>query len=171
MSTWWGTNLALAVAAVLSLLALWRPALLGGVREATAMRFLSLFVFVRFAVPLFVMGSNLVFQIFLASEQEAAHEALMVTSAQIEDLTAQGAPGPAADPSLSESLQSLLDNSLHAPDVRDRIELLRERVSDAVEQIVNLIVIFAMRAIILPLGFLWLFAELLRKLASRTARL
>jgi hypothetical protein len=55
--------------------------------------------------------------------------------------------------------------------VQERIERLRERVSDAVEQIINLIVIFAMQAIILPLGFLWLFAELLRKVAARTARL
>jgi hypothetical protein len=171
MSTWWGTNLALAVVAAFTLVALWRPALLGGIRESTAIRVFSLFLFVRFAVPVFVIGSNVVFQIFLASEQEAAHEALMLTSAEIEDLTAQGTPAPAEDPSLSQRLQSLLDDSLRALDVQDRIERLRERVSDAVEQIINLIVIFAMQAIILPLAFLWLFAELLRKLAARTARL
>jgi hypothetical protein len=172
MSTWWGTNLALAVAAVFTLVALWRPALLGGIRESTAIRVLSMFVFVRFAVPVFVIGSSVVFQIFLASEQEAAHEALMVTSAELEDLTApQGTPATPEDPSLSQRLQSFLDDSLRALDVQERTERLRERVSDAVEQIINLIVIFAMQAVILPLAFLWLFAELLRKIAARTARL
>ena len=171
MSTWWGTNVALAVAALFTVVALWWPSLLGGIRGSTAIRVLSIFVFVRFAVPVFVLGSSVVFQIFLASEQEAAHEALMVTSAEIEDLTAEGAPAAPEDPSLSQRLQSFLDDSLRALDVQERIERLRARVSDAVEQIINLIVIFAMQAIILPLGFLWLFAELLRKIAARTARL
>src|SRR5262245_27894616 len=126
MSTWWGTNVALAVAALFALVALWRPTLLGGMRASTALRVLSIFVFLRFAVPGFVIGSNVVFQIFLASEQEAAHEALMVTSAELEELTAQGTPAPPNDPSLSQRLQSFLDDSLRALDVQERIEGLRE---------------------------------------------
>ena len=36
---------------------------------------------------------------------------------------------------------------------------------------VDLIVIFALQAIILPLVFLWLFAEALKKIAARTTHL
>ena len=55
--------------------------------------------------------------------------------------------------------------------MRSRVVGLVELVSDAVEHIVDLIVIFALQAIILPLLFLWLFAEALRKIAARTAHL
>ena len=41
----------------------------------------------------------------------------------------------------------------------------------AVTAVVDLIVIFALQAIILPLVFLWLFAEALKKIAARTTHL
>ena len=56
-------------------------------------------------------------------------------------------------------------------DVGDRIERLQERVSMASEHIINLIVIFVLQTIILPLVFAWLFAELLKAVALRTTRL
>ena len=70
-----------------------------------------------------------------------------------------------------DRLESLLDESVEAMNVGERIERLQERVSKASEHIINLIVIFVLQTIILPLFFVWLFAELLKSLASRTARL
>jgi hypothetical protein len=172
MSTWWGTNLALALTAAFCLFAVWKPEWLGGIRASAAIRVLSVVVFVRFAVPVFVIASNLVFDIFLASEQQLANEALTTTSAEIEELAEEGAPPPSAeDPTLSERLESLVDGSLRALDVTGRMERLSQRVSDAVEHIINLIVIFALQSIILPLVFLWLFAESLKKATARAARL
>jgi len=52
--------------------------------------------------------------------------------------------------------------------VGDRLNRLRDRVSNASEHIINLIVIFVLQTIILPLVFLWLFVELLKMLAART---
>ena len=48
---------------------------------------------------------------------------------------------------------------------------LAESVSGAVEHMVHLIVIFALQSIILPLVFLWLFAEALKKIAARATHL
>ena len=47
-------NVALMIAAAFALVAVWKPAWLGGISARTAMRVLSIFVFVRFAVPVFV---------------------------------------------------------------------------------------------------------------------
>jgi len=51
------------------------------------------------------------------------------------------------------------------------MQRLSDSVSNAVEHIVRLIVIFALQSIILPLVFLWLFAEALKKIASRATQL
>ena len=166
MSTWWGTNLALALSAALLLTALWRPALVGGLRHTAAIRLFLIFVFLRFAVPVFVIGTNLVFDAFLAAEHEAANQALTATSMEIEALTDEATP-PIEDRSFAQRL----GDSLQVLNVRERLEGLRVRVSSAVEQIINLIVIFALQTIILPLAFLWLFAGFLKALASRTTKL
>ena len=111
------------------------------------------------------------FDTFLASQQQVANDALTATGREIEELTEESAQPAAEEPSLTERLEGLVDDSLQALDVRSRVVGLVELVSGAVEHIVDLIVIFALQAIILPLLFLWLFAEALRKIAARTAHL
>ena len=174
MARWWVANLALLIAAALALVAIWRPAWLGTAGSRAAIRMLSIVVFVRFGVPVFVLGSNLIFETFLATDQQAANEALTVTRSEIEVITEQADSGgatPTPQPSLTERLGALVDESLQALDTRERMQRLSDSVSNAVEHIVHLIVIFALQSIILPLVFLWLFAESLKKIAARAAQL
>ena len=154
-------------------LAIWRPAWLGRLGTRAAVRALSIVVFVRFAVPVFVLGSNLVFQTFLAAHQQAANDALTVTGTEVEELAeaSEAAERRRASASLTERLEGFIDDSLQALDARERMRRLAESVSGAVEHMIHLIVIFALQSIILPLVFLWLFAEALKKIAARAAHL
>jgi hypothetical protein len=173
MARWWAANLALVVAAALALAAIWRPSWLGPLGTRAAVRALSIVVFVRFAVPVFVLGSNLVFQTFLAADQQAANDALTVTGTEVEALAeaSEVAEPPTSEPTLTERLESFIDDSLQALDARERMQRLADSVSGAVEHMVHLIVIFALQSIILPLVFLWLFAEALKKIAARATHL
>ena len=101
------------------------------------------------------------------------HGTRRVTRTEIEVIAEQnnGAATPAPERSLTERLGALVDESLQALDMRERVQRLSDSVSNAVEHIVHLIVIFALQSIILPLVFLWLFAEALKKIAARAARL
>jgi hypothetical protein len=134
------------------------------------MQVLLVTVFVRFAVPVLVIGSNLVFDTFLAAEQAAATQALEATRTEIEELNEEAASAetPAEDQSVIERLGVMLDNSLDAMNVGERLNSLRDRVSNASEHIINLIVIFVLQTIILPLVFVWIFVELLKMIAART---
>ena len=91
MTMWWGTNLALIAAAVLALAVLWLPKFDTGNARPVAMQVLLITVFVRFAVPVLVIGSNLVFDTFLAAEQTAATQALEATRTEIEELNEEAA--------------------------------------------------------------------------------
>ncbi len=170
MTMWWGTNLVLIAAAVLTLAVLWLPNFDRGNARPVAMQVLLVTVFVRFAVPVFVIGSNLVFDTFLAAEQAAATQALEATRTEIEELNEETASAetPAEDQSVIERLGAMLDNSLDAMNVGERLNSLRDRVSNASEHIINLIVIFVLQTIILPLVFVWIFVELLKMIAART---
>ena len=174
MARWWAANLALVIAAALALIAIWRPTWLGQFGMRAAIRVLSIVVFVRFAIPVFVLGSSLVFQTFLAADHRAANDALTATGTEIEALAQESesaATVPTPEPSLTERLGDLIDDSLQAIDVRERMRRVADSVSGAVENMVHLIVIFALESIILPLVFLWLFAEALKKVAARATHL
>ncbi len=169
MTMWWGTSLALVTAALAVLLVLWAPAFRNTGVRTLALRILLVSVFVRFAVPVLIIGSNLVFDTFLASEQEAATQALEATRIEIEAINEEATaeePVP-DDQGVIERLGTLLDSSIASMNVRERLAQLGDRVSNASEHIVNLIVIFVLQTIILPLVFIWLFVELLKLIAAR----
>ena len=177
MTMWWGTTLALVLAVLFALVVLWWPKLDDSRLKPVALRVLLVTVFLRFAVPILVIGSNVVFDTFLAAEQAAASQALDATRSEIEQInedvaTPQSeadadADADAEDQSVIDRLGSMLNSSLDAMNISDRLERLRDRVSNVSEHIINLIVIFLLQTIILPLVFLWLFIELLKLLASR----
>ena len=169
MTTWWGTSFVLVLAAAAALVTLWVPGLRDAKARAIALRIVLVSVFVRFAVPVLIIGSNLVFDTFLAAEQEAATQALETTRIEIEAINEEATTEESepSDQGVIERLGSLLDSSIASMNVSERLDQLGDRVSNASEHIVNLIVIFVLQTIILPIVFLWLFVELLKFIAAR----
>ena len=145
MTMWWGTNLALVLAAIATFVLLRWPKFDNRRARTVAMQVLLVTVFLRFAVPILVIGSNLVFDTFLSAEQATAPQALEATRIDIEQLNEKvAAPEPdPQDQSVIERLGSILDNSLESMNVSQRIDSLRGRVSNASEHIINLIIIFS----------------------------
>jgi hypothetical protein len=172
MTGWWGVTAVLVCTALFLIVATWWP---GGARDATKTLTIRLFLaaaFLRFALPILIVGTHIVFGAFLESEHEAATAVLEATSTEIEEFNRQEAPS-GVDPgeaSLMDRLGEMWDSSVAQLNVSARIEGLKEAASSASEQIIRLIVIFVLETIILPLAFLWLFIEGLKGIAGRAAR-
>ena len=171
ITTWWGLTLALAIASGVALLALWWPGSRAAQIRGIAIRALLVVIFLRFAVPLLVIGTTLVFDHFLADDQMVATTALETTRNQIETINEQGSTPPVEEQSIIEQLGSMLDDSLESMNPSEQLERLSERVSRSVEHLIDLIVIFILQTIILPLTFLWLFIRLLRSVGERITKL
>ncbi len=170
ISAWWGISLFLTLAAVFYLVTLWAPS--DKVREfsAVAVRILLVAAFMRFAVAILIISSNLVFNTFLAAEQAAATQALETTTSQIQELSDEAEAPNVEEQSLMDRLGNMLDDSLNSMNVRERLAGFRDRMSNASEHIINLIVIFVMQTILLPLFFVWLLVEGLKFIASRSVK-
>lgn len=168
-----GVTWLLCLASLAVLLALWVPALSTKVRmRAFVLRFLLISFVVRFALPFLVIGSNVVFDVFLSDQQIAATDALESTSADIRVITEeQDAQEPDEDAGLLARFSDFVGDSIATLDVRERLSSLQDRVSGASEHIVNLIVIFVLQTILLPLMFLWLLTEGIKALAVRATRI
>lgn len=171
MTAWWGVTSALLLAASLLLLSLWWPGRRSSRWTGLALRFFLVTVFFRFAVPLLIITTNLVFDNFLAAEQQAAVTALEATSSEIEAVN-QASAAPAEPPeSMVERFNNWLDQSMESMNVEAQLKDLAARVSQATEHIINLIVIFVFQTILMPLATLWLLVEGLKSLVRRGASL
>lgn len=171
MTGWWGISALLSAAAIVALLTLWAPRSIP-ISARLAQRWLLIIALVRFAIPALMITSTLVFNTFLAEEHAAATQALEQTGTEIEEIAEQATPPePEEAPSLVDQLGTMLGEGLRSLNARERIEQLRVRVADAVEHIINLIVIFVFQTVLLPLAFLWFVIELAKSIVSRTAKL
>ena len=167
---WWGVSAFLVGAAAAFLVTIWAPGSAAADYAAPALRVLLIILFVRFAVPILVVGTTLISDAFLVPEQQAATAILQTTTSDIEELNEETQAVSATDQSLMDRLGELIDNSLESMQVRERLSQLSDSAARASEHIVNLIAIFVLQTIILPLIFLWLFVEGLKAIASRSTR-
>jgi hypothetical protein len=173
MTGWWGVTAALGAAVLFLVVAIWWP---GGVQagvKTLALRVFLVMAFLRFALPVLIIGTHIVFSAFLEEEHDAATAVLEATSSQIEELSQEptAAVAPGEESSFFDRIGEAIGSSMESLDVSGRIERLKESASSASEQIVNLIVIFVLQTIILPLAFLWLFVEGLKGIAGRATRI
>lgn len=167
---WWGVSAFLVAAAVAFLVTLWAPRSVAADYAVPALRILLVLLFVRFAVPVLVVGTHFITERFLETEQQAATAVLETTTADVEELNQGAQAATTDDQSLMDRLGEMIDDSLDSMRVGDRLAELKESASRASEHIVNLIAIFVLQTILLPLLFLWLFLEGLKAIASRSAR-
>lgn len=162
-------NVALLVSALLVLATAWLPWQAWQRWSQWSRRiFLGLF-FVRFAIPFLVIASTLIFDAFLAAEQAASVSALEGVQTKIEEINEQPPVTPGPDDSIMDRLGAMLDRSLDSIDFGDRLERLQTQVAEASEHIINLIVIFVLQTILVPIAFIWVFVEALKGIARRLA--
>jgi type II secretory pathway component PulM len=171
ITSWWGVSVVLAAAGLAFLVTIWAPRSAAADYAGVALRVLLVLLFVRFAVPVLIVGTTVISDAFLLPEQQAATAILESTTSDIEELNDEPRTASTEDQSLMERLNEMIDDSIESMQVRERMSSLRDSASRASEHIVSLIAIFVLQTIILPLAFLWIFVEGLKTIAARSKNL
>ena len=171
ITSWWGVTAFLFVAAAGFLVVIWAPRSTAAQYAGPALHVLLLVLFVRFAVPVLIVGTTLISDAFLASKQAEATAILRDTTEDIDRINEDAQPATPGEQSLMDRLGEMIDESLESMRVGERMNELKESASNAAEHIVSLIAIFVLQTILLPLLFLWLFMAILKGIAGRSAQL
>ncbi|MBI2397246.1 MAG: hypothetical protein HYV17_05575 [Xanthomonadales bacterium] len=155
-------NLLLSAAAAAWWLTRWWSHALGW--QPIAARALVFALALRFLVPGFALATALIDRTLLTPEFEAAKAALQLSSDAAE---AEAAPLPASESEgIGAQITRWWESAKAGVDVRERVERIRGIVEHAAEPLVTLAVVFLLQAIVLPLAFLALGAQLLRTLLA-----
>ena len=75
---------------------------------------------------------------------------------------------PAPDAGFIESLDSFFSGQRHKLDIQARLNAMATQAEQAIAALINLIVVFVMQTIVLPLGLLWLALHLFKLLWRAT---
>jgi hypothetical protein len=125
----------------------------------------------RFSIPLTVMGTDWVFQQFLASSYAESQQQIHLASDQVEAFTATEqttAPGPDSESGWWEGLTSSIDKSLSQAkkqlDLQARFQQLQQQAEQWAVGVINLIVIFLLEVLLIPIVLLWIMFTVIRSL-------
>ncbi|MGD8905471.1 MAG: hypothetical protein PVG58_01160 [Gammaproteobacteria bacterium] len=123
---------------------------------------LILALMARFAIPLAAIGNDVVFRVFLEENYMASESAIGSAVANAEILSPEPQPPAAPDEpdeqGWIEELKGLhrqLQQGLDVGARLQRLEDLRQDVEETAEHVVNLIVVFLLQTLIMPLVILW----------------
>ncbi len=143
LSNVWVTSL-LSVTVLAYLFVLWWPKGFAG-REIL-LKTCLLLIFTRFVFTFVTLASGWINSAVLIDRQDASMERIAQTTENIEALQVEE-----TDSSLLERFSTFLDEQRQAFDVRAQLVALKERVESAIEALVDLIVVFVVQTLILPI--------------------
>lgn len=142
------------------------------VRHGRAPRWLTLsllaLLLVRFAIPLVSIGSELAYRTFLAKTYQSGHDAISLSSREVETLATP--PAEAASGSAAERAKRWWSSTTDQLDLRKRYDELKALAERSVEHIVEVIVVFMLQTLLFPLLMMWALLALARGLAASALR-
>jgi hypothetical protein len=133
-------------------------------------RVLVILLMIRFALPVITIGTDLLFQKFMAAEYHANQQSISMASEQLNELT----PPPQitkGKPGFATKLKNWWEDKSSQFDVKTRFDQLKLAAENATQHIVNLIVIFLLQTLVIPLLILWILYSIARRVFERPARI
>ena len=122
-------------------------------------RLLVLLLMARFAMPVAIIGSDMLFQQFMHDDYQASQQGIESVSGQIDKLDVPAAA--AAEPGFLERFK---DWATQQTDLKTRYENLKHAAEQATERIIKLMVIFLLQTLVFPVAMLWVLWGMVRRI-------
>jgi len=163
IGAWLGFKVLLILALLVLLAGLWIPAF---PRWRTAgYKLIVLAVIARFIVPVSAIATSRIDDLFLEEKYRQATDNLEKAGREIEIGDIPDAPA-SGETGLITQIRTLFRNISNSIQLEDRIAFLREKMGNYIQHILDLIIVFILQTILLPLLFLWILLHLTRSLIS-----
>lgn len=127
-------------------------------------RLAAFLIILRFFIPVMAITSEGIYSAFLESKYEESKTQLEQSNETIASLNEenQEANIDALEVPWYESLSKNFNSAIDAFDVDKRVEQLKKEADNLTNHLVDLIVVFTMQTILLPLVFIWLALRLIK---------
>lgn len=158
---WLGFRLLLTVAMIALLLGLWLPQKYQEKLRGWGCKLLIISILIRFCLPVVALATNQIDSLFLDETYQEASLTLESASKEIDDDSSlPSSDARADDGNLLQKIKNVFKNVGDAVNLEQRIQHLKSTLSQYTEYIIDLIVIFILKTIVIPLFMLWLLIKL-----------
>ena len=164
ISAWLGFRFLLTLSMFAVLIGLWLPHLFKRDLKSLGIRLLLLSILVRFIVPVVALATDRIDGLFLERTYTRATQNLEQVSQEIS--RDDSVNKPADDRKILGKVRAFFENIRDAVNLEQRIQLIRDKVAHYIDYIVDLIVVFTLQTILIPLLILWILVKLFGNLLN-----
>jgi len=165
ISAWWVIQALVAALAAWLLIRLWYPGQGSQLNRILFRRIFPLLLFIRFAVPVMLIANDMLYQQFLEQRYQQSTEIITETGKELEQLSEEtdAEIAPDGDDSMLDSITRAWTNTVDAVDITGRMKRMREQAAELIEHLIQLSVVFVLQTALLPVAFLWLFTQVVKR--------
>jgi hypothetical protein len=162
IGSWLGFRLLLSISLLIILISMWLPPARRWLFFSLGYKLIVLSVIIRFCLPVVGTITGEIDDLFLKAQTAEATSALQQTQNDIDamEITTENEmipPEAAAEPSMWLKMKGMYDGAKSQVDIERRLEQIKAKAAQVAEHIIDLIVVFILRTIIVPILSLWAF--------------
>jgi len=166
ISSWWLVQALVSALAAWVLIRLWYPGQGKHVYYPILIRVFLFSLFIRFAVPGMLIANDLLYQQFLEPRYQQSTQIISKAGEELEQLgnEVEAEEGESEETGLLDSISRALSDTVESMDLSGKLSRMQTRASELTEHLVQLSVVFILQTGLMPVVFLWLFVQLLKRL-------
>jgi len=168
MGIWFGFRLLLTFSMFILLTGIWFRNLPRVDLIALGYRLILVALVIRFCIPAVAVASSMIYDTFLKEKYVESTKSLEDIKAEIKDPNLLDAKSETEENDLGfwSNLKKIYKNTKESMDIRQKLNLLKDKVANSVKHIINLIVVFLLQTVIVPLFVLWVLIKLAGNILS-----
>lgn len=117
-------------------------------------RILVVLLMTRFGIPIVIIGSDMLFHQFMTAEYSASQKVIETTSGQLNSLGTEGSTTDGQQ-NIMDKLKGMIPSTPTLSDIKSRFENLKQAVEQTTERVIQLMVIFLLQTLLLPIFLAW----------------
>ena len=170
VSAWWFIQVLVTALAAWLLIRLWYPGQGPQMFNMLLKRVFLMLLFIRFAVPVMLIANDLLYQQFLEQRYQQSTEIITRAGIELEQMSADATvdKDEVADVSMFDSITSAWSSTVDSIDFSGKLQRMQERAAEVIENMIELSVVFILQTGLLPIAFLWVFLQVIKRLFRST---
>ncbi len=169
LGKWIGFDILLAFSMVVLCIGVWLPRIRSFDLRVFGIKLALVAFAVRFFVPVAGFAGNKVYDLFLKSEYDRASQNLGAMSEKLREseIVAGEKLDKKEEAGFIDGIKDYYGDAKRALALKEKIEGLQQGMSEYADYIIDLIVVFTLQTVVLPLVFLWLLVRTIACVAGK----
>jgi len=166
ISAWWVIQALVSALAAWLLIRVWYPGQGARLNRVLFRRVFPLLLFIRFAVPVMLIANDMLYQQFLEQRYQQSTEIVTEAGRELEQIQAQvEADNPEdGDAGMLDAITRAWSSTVDSMDLSGKLQRIKTRAAEVIEHLIQLSVVFVLQTALLPVAFLWLFTQVIKRL-------